>query len=79
MIMQDYYSTAAASLLRLDPVNVSDPRNAEDILVAHLIYKCVVKIAGWVWPRIKGTDPVAPRLEPWVCEMTSLLISIIEL
>lgn len=69
MVMQSHYSTAAASLTGLDPTTISSPRTAQNLLVAHLVFKCVVKIASWVYARLKSID-LAGRLEGWVsCEL----------
>ena len=74
MVMQSHYSTAATPFARLDPSNISEPRSAEDIVFAHLIYQCVAKMAIWVWPQVKTYDPVAPRLTPWVCFISDALL-----
>ncbi|KAI0693596.1 ARM repeat-containing protein [Cytidiella melzeri] len=70
MAIQNYYSVAAVVLTRLNPTTVSDPRTAEDILITHLIFKCVVKTATWVWPRTKtsGQSSMA-NLEPWILRL----------
>lgn len=54
----------------INPSTISEPRTAEDLLIAHLVYKCVVKLACWVWPRIKTPD--CAKLEPWVSYMGSM-------
>lgn len=69
MIMQNHYSTAAARLASLDPATVSSPRTAQDLLVAHLIFKCIAKMGSWVYSRLKATDEVAVRLEPWLVDL----------
>lgn len=67
MVIQNYYSAAAVVLTRLDPSTLSLPRTAEDLLLAHLVFKCVVKIATWVWSRCKPSDQASmSKLEPWV-------------
>lgn len=66
MVMQSHYTTAVAALAELGPTTISNTRTVEDLLIAHLIFKCVVKMACWVWPRLGGKDPVASRLEGWV-------------
>ncbi|KAI0347520.1 ARM repeat-containing protein [Trametopsis cervina] len=72
LVIQNYYSGTAAVFTRLDPSTVSDIRISEDLLIAHLIFKCVVKTAIWVWPRLKASDQSSmSRLEPWVCRFNS--------
>lgn len=66
MVLQNHYSIVAGSLSGLHPSSVSLPRVAEDLLVAHLIYKCLVKVACWVWPRTQTKDAAAYALAPWV-------------
>jgi hypothetical protein len=51
----------------LDPTTMSLPRTAEDLLLAHLVYKCLVKLATWLWNRIdKQGKEDFHRLKPWV-------------
>ncbi len=45
--------------------NLSFRRTAEDLLFAHLLYKIIMKMAVWVWPKLR--DPTISPLEPWVC------------
>lgn len=67
MPIQNYYSIAATILTRLDPTTAADTRVAEDLLVTHLIFKCLVKTATWVWPRTKASDRSGmAKLGPWV-------------
>lgn len=70
MALQNYYSTAATVLARLNPSDISSPQTAEDLLIAHLVFKCLVKTATWAWSRIKHSDQASMKdLEPWVCLM----------
>jgi hypothetical protein len=67
MVIQNYYIAAAVVLTRVEPSTITDPRIVEDLLIAHLVLKCVVKTATWVWPRTKGSDQMSMvKLEPWV-------------
>ncbi|KAI0092637.1 armadillo-type protein [Irpex rosettiformis] len=82
--IQNYYSIAATVLTRLNPTTARDPRTAEDLLITHLIFKCLVKTATWVWPRTKASDQLAMvKLEPWITQLfqnsSSQLRTIIEL
>ena len=66
MPLQQYYATASASLLTLGPAALSSPQHAENILVAHLIFKCLVKVTVWLWPRIIKNNNDFGKLSPWV-------------
>jgi hypothetical protein len=44
--------------------NLSSRRTAEDLLFAHLLYKIIMKMAVWIWPRFR--DPTVSPMEPWV-------------
>ncbi|KIM90936.1 hypothetical protein PILCRDRAFT_1173 [Piloderma croceum F 1598] len=51
----------------LNPTTVGLPRTADDLLLAHLVYKCLVKIATWVWNRMdKQGKEEFHRLQPWL-------------
>ena len=67
MPFQSYYTIAATVLNRLDLTTANNPQAAEDLLVTHLIFKCLVKIATWVWPRTKTSGRLGiAKLRPWV-------------
>ncbi|KAF7790859.1 hypothetical protein EIP86_001817 [Pleurotus ostreatoroseus] len=66
MPLQQYYATASASLLTLGPAALSSPQHAENILVAHLIFKCLVKVTVWLWPRIIKNNNDFGKLSPWL-------------
>jgi hypothetical protein len=44
--------------------NLSSRRTAEDLLFAHLLYKVIMKMAVWIWPKLR--DPSISPMEPWV-------------
>jgi hypothetical protein len=44
--------------------NLSSRRTAEDLLFAHLLYKIIMKMAVWIWPKLR--DPTISPMEPWV-------------
>ncbi|KIP12739.1 hypothetical protein PHLGIDRAFT_97377 [Phlebiopsis gigantea 11061_1 CR5-6] len=69
LVLQSHYSLVAASLSAIDPSNISLPRTAEDLSLAHLIYKCLAKVACWVWPRMQGKETIAPTLASWLFEI----------
>lgn len=47
--------------------NLSSRRIAEDLLFAHLLYKIIMKMAVWVWPKLR--DPTISPMEPWFNEV----------
>ncbi|KAH9966059.1 ARM repeat-containing protein [Russula dissimulans] len=47
--------------------NLSSRRTAEDLLFAHLLYKIIMKMAVWIWPRFR--DPTVSPMEPWFNEV----------
>ncbi|EMD40680.1 hypothetical protein CERSUDRAFT_111258 [Gelatoporia subvermispora B] len=66
MILQAHYSRIAAAFpSTLNPSTVSLPRTAEDLFMAHLVFKCVVKLAVWAWHRNNDHQ----HLQPWVQEL----------
>ncbi len=50
--------------------NLSSRRTAEDLLFAHLLYKIIMKMAVWVWPKLR--DPTISPMEPWVGRLPNL-------
>lgn len=66
LVLQAYYSTVAPFLNALDPTTLSVHRSSEDILLAHLIFKCLVKCATWLFHRVKDGQDKA-KATPWVC------------
>ncbi|KAG6328294.1 hypothetical protein ID866_10795, partial [Astraeus odoratus] len=56
-VLFEYYSRLSASQLSpilspLNPTALSQENTACNIVVAHLVYKCLVKLAIWAWPRV---------------------------
>ncbi|KAH8106154.1 ARM repeat-containing protein [Cristinia sonorae] len=51
-----YYTVIASSLEALDPTTVSDRRMAEEVLLAHLVFKSLTKCASWLYQKAKGRD-----------------------
>ncbi|KAJ7129521.1 armadillo-type protein [Mycena epipterygia] len=47
-----YYSTLVASYLQNTYPDIISPRATTDILLGHLIYKCITKLAIWLWNRL---------------------------
>ncbi|KAJ7929923.1 armadillo-type protein [Mycena leptocephala] len=49
----EYYHTLVFSAYTKNPYpGTISPRACTDILVAHLIYKCIAKLALWLWNRL---------------------------
>ncbi|KAI0796611.1 ARM repeat-containing protein [Abortiporus biennis] len=67
-VMQNHYSTVAPALTSLNPSSISTPRAAEDILLAHLVYKCLVKSAVYLWQRLKKPEEKA-TVDPWIHDL----------
>jgi hypothetical protein len=66
--LYNYYEELASIFTpALNPTTVGLPRTADDLLLAHLVYKCLAKIATWVWNRMdKQGKEEFHRLQPWV-------------
>ncbi len=52
--------------------NLSSRRTAEDLLFAHLLYKVIMKMAVWIWPKLR--DPSISPMEPWVGTLCTRLV-----
>ncbi|KAI0053014.1 ARM repeat-containing protein [Auriscalpium vulgare] len=60
VILSDHYVKIAERLASsLSAATLSSPRTAEDLLFAHLLFKCIAKMATWVWPRLKDTKYIS--------------------
>jgi hypothetical protein len=47
--------------------SIGSIRVYEDILLAHLVYKCIIKMAVWLWGRIdKMSKEESERNQAWV-------------
>lgn len=70
-ILFNYYSNMAPILTAsLAPGSVGLPRAAEDITIAHVTYKCLVKLATHVWQRLTRSEYA--EYKPWVVKATSI-------
>lgn len=69
-VMFAYYSKLSLMISALVPLALSDQRIADNLIVAHFIYKCLVKMALWLWPKLT-TQPesVFAKLEPWFLQL----------
>ncbi|KAG7449051.1 ARM repeat-containing protein [Guyanagaster necrorhizus] len=50
-----YYSSISSNFTALNLEAINSPRSYNDILIAHRVYKCISKIAGWLWQRSDRT------------------------
>ncbi|KAF9782921.1 ARM repeat-containing protein [Thelephora terrestris] len=67
-VLFNYYSNMAPILAgSLAPGSVGLPRTPEDIAVAHVTYKCLVKLAVHVWQRLSRGEYTEYR--PWLDEL----------
>lgn len=69
-VMFAYYSKLSSMISALVPLALSDQHIADNLIVAHFIYKCLVKMALWLWPKLT-TQPesVFAKLEPWFLQL----------
>ncbi|KAF8076536.1 armadillo-type protein [Lyophyllum atratum] len=71
-VLYGYYSRMASSISpsTVTPQTFSSPRIHDDILLAHLVYKCMVKMTVWLWNRIdKVPKEEADRNQAWIHEL----------
>lgn len=68
-VMFDYYSKLSSMISALVPLALSDQRTADNLIVAHFIYKCLVKMALWLWPRLSHPQGGFAKLEPWFLQL----------
>ncbi|KAF8351332.1 armadillo-type protein [Amanita rubescens] len=54
VVLHNYYSSMSAifSTLNTNLQNIESPKVYNNILLAHLVFKCLVKIAVWLWNKI---------------------------
>ncbi|KZT71615.1 ARM repeat-containing protein [Daedalea quercina L-15889] len=66
--LQGHYSRVASSFpTTITLTSIAQPNVAEDLLFAHLLFKCVVKSAEWTWNRIVHNS--YENLEPWIQQL----------
>lgn len=53
-LLYDYYARMSTtfSVGGITPENISSHRISEDILLSHLVFKCLVKIGIWLWSKL---------------------------
>ncbi|KAI0722911.1 ARM repeat-containing protein [Earliella scabrosa] len=65
--LQNYYARLASSLPTISPTTLNQVRTAEDLLLSHLTFKCLVKLAFWAYHRYTCCKDYR-EFEPWVQE-----------
>lgn len=74
-VLHTYYSQLSSSQLTpvlspLNPAALSQEHTYCIIVVAHLVYKCLMKLAIWAWPRLtKDNKNELQDLEAWFIEL----------
>jgi hypothetical protein len=66
--LSGHYTKFTANFSSLNPSSVASPRCADNILLAHLSYKSIVKMATWIWHQSDRPGRDVDKLLPWVSE-----------
>jgi hypothetical protein len=68
----EYYSKISTNFASaMDPSTVSSPRVGEDILLGHLVFKMLVKMATWLWNKSGRMDEVeVGKTQAWVISLS---------
>lgn len=77
LVLHGYYTTISAT--GMTPQSVGVPRTYNDMVLAHLVLKCVTKMAIWLWQ--KADKVVQAEFEPklrWVRPIICLCVHSIE-
>jgi len=65
MQLQSFYDILAGQFgTALTPESIAQPQLSNDICVAHILYKCLSKVALWCWSRFRILD--SEELKGWV-------------
>ncbi|KDR83604.1 hypothetical protein GALMADRAFT_219426 [Galerina marginata CBS 339.88] len=72
LVLSNYYSKTSTtfSANTLSPQNIGSQIIYDNILLSHLVYKCLAKMAAWLWNklgRLSGED--LQRNQSWVEEL----------
>ncbi len=65
--LQTHYARISSSLASINPASLSQVRTAEDLLLTHLTFKCLVKLAFWTYHRFTCCRDYQ-QFVPWVQE-----------
>lgn len=74
MLLYNYYSKISATFspAGLTPQNFRTQAVHDNIALAHLVYKCLVKIGVWLWGKLDKLNPVEVGENlPWVSLLSS--------
>ncbi|TBU32713.1 ARM repeat-containing protein [Dichomitus squalens] len=63
--LQAHYARISSSLSSIAPASLSQLRTAEDLLLTHLTFKCLVKLAFWAYHRYTCCRDYQ-EFAPWV-------------
>ncbi|KAI0750869.1 ARM repeat-containing protein [Daedaleopsis nitida] len=63
--LQNYYARLAGPLPTITPAALNQVRTAEDLLLSHLAFKCLVKLTFWAYHRYTCSKDY-PQFAPWV-------------
>ena len=82
VLLSNYYFTMSATFSEsnLKPESIASQSMCENILLSHLVYKCLVKMAVWFWGRIPRltTDGFRPN-QVWVGHIATYHLPLIEI
>ncbi|KAG8218630.1 ARM repeat-containing protein [Butyriboletus roseoflavus] len=68
-IVLAYYSQLSPTILSING-SLGQERTAASLTIAHLVYKCLVKMASWLWPRIiKDEKGELAELKEWFLQL----------
>lgn len=80
--MHTYYERVSSTFTSgISSATIGLPRTADDILISHLIYKTLLKMAAWVLPRnqVNTEKEIFTELQPWVLFYFSRSYSVFKL
>lgn len=63
--LQSHYARLSAALPTISPSTLNQVRTVEDIILAHLTFKCLVKLAFFAYHRCIVCRDYS-EFEPWV-------------
>ncbi|KII94850.1 hypothetical protein PLICRDRAFT_47858 [Plicaturopsis crispa FD-325 SS-3] len=70
-ILYGYYSQMAPAFVpKVTISTIGLPQTFEDVLLAHIVFKCLTKVAVWFWPRWETRErPDCEKLRLWFTEL----------
>lgn len=72
MILQEQYGKLSANISTLlTPATFGNKYAADTIQLSHLSYKCLSKLACWLWQRLSLHKNDLRPLIPWVSPISS--------